>query len=309
LALIFEREETRLKGKETKTFFLNDPSFRGSLFGCALLGANFALGGAAIPIQPMLDTLGVPVFKFALIIDGFVREEGDLGDEFAEHMKAIDDQLLESLVWSDSNLYEVLDSDSSSIPREAISMYLLVFICFFFVFVFFVIHIDSPQSSTERAMLPFGALPVSSSSEAAAKYRASCQLQFLFRKLFCLISTRLALFTQKLEFHQLAIQKAWEILFEVLAEEKKFRLLHTRSLDQVILCCTFVVVKSLAPRDAQKGLSNGSKVVDMSELVACYAETFRKPVEVSTGTHKKKKKKKKKKFTLLYSFFHRPLNR
>ena len=73
----------------------------------------------------------------------------------------------------------------------------------------------------------------------------SAQLQYLFRKLFCLISTRLTPLVQHLALHDLSIQKVWEILFELLTEEGRLRLLQNRHLDHLILCSTFGVVKSM----------------------------------------------------------------
>jgi len=73
----------------------------------------------------------------------------------------------------------------------------------------------------------------------------SAQLQYLFRKLFCLIATRLTPLVQRLVLPVESIQKIWEILYELLTEEGRLRLLQNRHLDHLILCSTFGVVKSM----------------------------------------------------------------
>lgn len=76
--------------------------------------------------------------------------------------------------------------------------------------------------------------------------RPSAQLQFIFRKLFCLASARLNPLTTRLTFVEPARQKAYEIIFELLVAEGKHQLLQGKHLDNLILCSTFCVAQTMS---------------------------------------------------------------
>ena len=148
------------------------------------------------------------LFDFLIVIENFVRYESLLRKNVTEHLKKIEEEILEWRIWETGNseVYELAKFES---PRKAL------------------VSISTTLTTRQEKMKRFKVT----------------RKELFFRKLFRFVEKKISFLCGKLQVSAYTKQKIWDLFAEIVENEIQLRILFKRRVDQIIMCCLYSVTK------------------------------------------------------------------
>ncbi|KAG8185779.1 hypothetical protein JTE90_000760 [Oedothorax gibbosus] len=244
LDALLKKEAERLSPPEF-TSFIQNRIFHKSLLACCLEVTLMSCGSvASVNFTPVpygrgnqaqgtvfpwiLGVFDLEAFHFFKVIESFIRGAPTITMQIINHLKSIEDKILESLAWeSNSSVFIGLSGNGCSSCR---------------------LKYDSPSSSNFWS-------PNKDTSQQAPSTPHTCHAVNLFlNKVGRLAYQRLEKLCTDLHVEKEVLANIWTCIEHVLY--KKTYLLKDRHLDQLIMCCMFAVSKAMAKDMRFKAIMN-----------------------------------------------------
>lgn len=187
--------------------FINDDLFNTTLITLCLEIVLFAYS-LHKKLPTLLECFNLEAFHFYKLIEVAIRNNKDyFTNDMIKHLKAIEEQCLDSLVWvTGSTLWEMIDEQNGKLPasQEADVP----------------INTDSPNSQTTPK-----------------------SLKLFCRKFYQLAHLRLKDLCKNLQFTNNTdlLQKIWTLFQYAITDH--ITLMKDRHLDQILMCCVYVLCK------------------------------------------------------------------
>ncbi|XP_015916676.1 retinoblastoma-associated protein isoform X1 [Parasteatoda tepidariorum] len=250
LDALLKKESERLSPAGFSTF-IQQSVFHRSLLACCLEviimscgnigsvnftpvpnGSNYQAQGIAFPW--ILEVYDLEPFVFFKIIESFIRSAPTITLQIINHLKLIEDKILDSLAWkSGSSVFPHISGNGCSPPCRA--------------------KLSSPQQS------PGFWSPNKDISQQSPSTPHRCHGINLFLTKVCRLGyQRLEKMCNLLDIDRDTLTNIWTCVEHVLYE--KTHLLKDRHLDQIIMCCIFGVCKV------------AERPVLFKTIIACYGQ-------------------------------------
>jgi len=219
----------RQYGQENFSILSNDDMFHRSLMACSLELVRHCFNINTTNFEEMLHILNLKQFDFCLIVDFVIRSQTSLPWVLVKRLKEIEERILESQAWKDTNpLYNLMSLEADTSTNMLSCKNALI-----------------GQSSNQnpfygdilRSVLDMD--EVVYPPDTTKPKRRVGPLEIFFRKLFVMIRDRLQCFCTSMKLSPEVFRKTWNVLVYIVDNEVTHRLLHKRHVDIIIICAIF----------------------------------------------------------------------
>lgn len=195
--------------------FVNDDVFNKTLIVLCLEIVLFAFS-LHKELTVLLDCFKLEPFHFYKLIELAIRYNKDyFTNDIIKHLKAIEEQCLDSLAWtSGSVLWEKIAEHQKNLPTNQ--------------------EVDLP---------PINQTPQNGSQNNSPSNSLPKSLRLFFRKFYQLAHLRLKDLVKNLQFNNTSdlLRKIWTLFEHSVTENTE--LMKDRHLDQILMCCVYVLCK------------------------------------------------------------------